>query len=107
MKKIGVLILLLWLCFPKVCHAESDVEQEQIQENLFSQFEFQEMEEFLDEMFPEKSTGFLDLIRQFISGEKPFSPEAISVERCAQVRDRFTTRCSKERASPRRVYYTV
>ena len=77
MKKIGVLILLLWLCFPKVCYAESDVEQEQIQENLFSQFEFQEMEEFLDEMFPEKSTGFLDLIRQFISGEKPFSPEAI------------------------------
>ena len=77
MKKIGVLILLFWLCFPKVCHAESDVEQEQIQENLFSQFEFQEMEEFLDEMFPEKSTGFLDLIRQFISGEKPFSPEAI------------------------------
>ena len=48
MKKIGVLILLLWLCFPKVCHAESDVEKEQIQENLFSQFEFQEMEEFLD-----------------------------------------------------------
>ena len=77
MKKIGVLILLFWLCFPKVCHAESDVEQEQIQENLFSQFEFQEIEEFLDEMFPEKSTGFLDLIRQFISGEKPFSPEAI------------------------------
>ena len=77
MKKIGVLILLLWLCFPKVCHAETDVEQEQIQENLFSQFEFQEMEEFLDEMFPEKSTGFLDLIRQFISGEKPFSPEAM------------------------------
>lgn len=77
MKKIGVLILLFWLCFPKVCHAESDVEQEQIQENLFSQFEFQEIEEFLDEMFPEKSTGFLDLIRQFISGEKPFSPEAM------------------------------
>ena len=77
MKKIGVLILLFWLCFPKVCHAESDDEQGQIQENLFSQFEFQGMEEFLDEMFPEKSTGFLDLIRQFISGEQPFSPEKL------------------------------
>ncbi len=29
------------------------------------------------------------------------------VVRSAQARDGFTTRCSKERASPRRVYYTV
>ena len=87
-KKILILIFILWLCVPNYTYASTmqgsdtyasnmQASQEEIQEELFSQFDFGEIESFLNEQFPEEKTGFLDLIKQLVSGEAEFSLETI------------------------------
>ena len=74
-KRIVILIFILWICVPNYTYA-SDT-QEEIEEELFTEFDFSEIESFLQEQFPEEKTGFLDLIKQLISGEAEFSLETI------------------------------
>lgn len=73
MKKI--ILVICFLCFfvsLPVNAAESQVE---IEEELFSQFEFSEMESFLNELFPDEKMGFQEMIKGLISGDIKFSGE--------------------------------
>lgn len=75
MKKVGILIFIVWLCFP-VTSLAAEIQAE-TEEKIFSQFEFQEMEEFLEKVFPNDKIGFQSMIKGLISGELELSAELI------------------------------
>lgn len=75
MKKIGILILLFWLCFPATVRA-TDIQTE-TEDKIFSQFEFREMDEFLEKVFPNDKMSFYTMVKELISGELDFSAELI------------------------------
>lgn len=95
-KKIIILLFIFWLSIPDCVYAsntqngivqESDTRmsdtgllemQQEAQEELFSQFDFGEMDSFLEEQFPDEKLSFLDMIKQLISGEMEFSIEDIT-----------------------------
>lgn len=67
MKKIGILLFILLLCVPMKANAEEL--QEETKENILSQFEFQEIETFLKELFPNEKISFRELVDGLVSGE--------------------------------------
>lgn len=67
MKKIGILLFILLLCVPMKVNAEEL--QEETKENILSQFEFQEIETFLKELFPNEKISFRELVDGLVSGE--------------------------------------
>lgn len=75
MKKVGILIFIVWLCFP-VTSLAAEIQAE-TEEKIFSQFEFQEMEEFLEKVFPNDKIGFQSMIKGLVSGELELSAELI------------------------------
>ena len=75
MKKVGILIFIVWLCFP-VTSLAAEIQAE-TEEKIFSQFEFQEMEEFLEKVFLNDKIGFQSMIKGLISGELELSAELI------------------------------
>ena len=75
MKKVGILIFIVWLCFP-VTSLAAEIQAE-TEEKIFSQIEFQEMEEFLEKVFPNDKIGFQSMIKGLISGELELSAELI------------------------------
>lgn len=77
-KKILILTFILWFCIPNcVCASDTAPDSDEVQEELFSQFDFGEIDSFLKEQFPDEKMGFLDMIKQLISGEMEFSIETI------------------------------
>lgn len=84
MKKIGILMLAVWLCFPVVAHA-SDIQTE-TEDKMFSHFDFQEMDEFLQKIFPNDKISFYDMVKGLISGELELSAELI----IEMISDQFT-----------------
>lgn len=54
-----------------------NISQSDIQEELFSQFDFSEINGMLDEIFPNEKMNFLDTITGLISGDLEFSFELI------------------------------
>ena len=77
MKKILIFVLMFWLCFSLTSRA-SDYQVE-TEDKIFSQFEFQRMDEFLEKVFPDDKLSFRDLVKGLISGEIELSPELSSV----------------------------
>lgn len=73
MKRIILAICVLCFCFSMPVHAAEI--QEEAEEELFAQFEFSEMEKFLEEIFPDEKMGFVEMIKGLISGEIEFSGE--------------------------------
>ena len=56
---------------------DTNTVQNEIQESLFSVFDFSEVDEMLEEIFPDEKMGFLDLVTGVISGELEISTELI------------------------------
>lgn len=73
MKKIIIIICLFCFCFPLTAYATDS--QTEIEEELFSVYDFSEIEDFLNNIFPNEKIGFLDMIKGLISGEMEFSAE--------------------------------
>lgn len=71
MKKIILVIFLLFLCFPTTCKAADT--QEGIEEELLQLYEFGELNEFIEKTFPDRKTDFSEMLQGFISGETGFS----------------------------------
>ncbi|MEE1315289.1 MAG: stage III sporulation protein AE [Faecalimonas sp.] len=80
---IGVMLLVLFsngsTACAKTAKKQETVEasQSEIEEDLLSEFEFHELEEFLDEVFPGEKIGFFEMLQQLISGEMEFSLKTI------------------------------
>lgn len=73
MKKI--ILAICFLCFYISLPVNAAESQLEIEEELFSQFEFSEMESFLNELFPDEKMGFQEMIKGLISGEIELSGE--------------------------------
>lgn len=73
MKRIGMLILLL--CFFTVMPAKAAEEQAEAEEQIFSQFDFGELDQFVKKLFPDEKISFKDTILGLISGEIEISAE--------------------------------
>ena len=83
MKKAGIILLLIWLCMP-IHTCASDIQTE-TGEKIFSQFDFQEMDEFLEKIFPNDKMEFQTFIKGLISGDLEFTVELFSKMICDQL----------------------
>lgn len=72
MRKVLVCFILLLFLLPMEVAAE-EVPQEEIQAELFKQFEFSEIDKTLSDIFPNEKMGFLDTVMGLISGDLEFS----------------------------------
>ena len=68
-----MMILGIWL-LAGLCAAASDSEEEpgymeNIEESLMEEFDFQEIEEVLDELFPEEKLSFRETVLTFMNGD--------------------------------------
>ena len=79
MKKWFVVFLVCFFAFSATAVAaeESSNVQNQIQESLFSEFDFSEVDKMLNEIFPEERLDFFELVTGTISGELDVSMELI------------------------------
>lgn len=73
MKKVILAICILCFCFSLPVNAAEA--SKEVEEEMFSQFEFSEMESFLKEIFPDEKIGFQEMIKGLISGEIELSGE--------------------------------
>lgn len=78
-RKVIIFIFLIWVCQPFSVQASETPEQSQseIQEELLNQFDFQEIERFLDELFPDDRMGFLDTVKGLMTGEVELTAELL------------------------------
>lgn len=84
MKKIIVFVMALWICLPiQVCAQET---AQDAQEEIFSHFDFKEINQFLKELFPNEKINFKDTIIGLISGDVELSLELIK----DMILDQFT-----------------
>ncbi len=68
MKKIVWIAMIIgWFCFSIPTQAAENTEE--IQDEILDAFEFDEMEAYLQEIMPEEKQGFLDMVKNFISGD--------------------------------------
>lgn len=73
MRKIVLLIFVIFLAFPITANATEPENPSEVQQELFDKFDFSEIDEMLADMFPEEKFGLSDLISGLISGEMEFS----------------------------------
>lgn len=73
MKKAGIILIVLWILIPQTVYAVDETEQ--IQKELFEQFDFDEIDRFLEESFPNQKVSFGEMIQKLISGETQISFE--------------------------------
>lgn len=93
MKKIAFLVLLIWFLFPATVCAEEI--QEETQEQIFEKFEFGEVDQLLNEIFPNQKLGFKETLLGLMSGEVELSLELIK----DMVVDQFTYEFQNSKAS--------
>lgn len=85
MKKVilAICVLCLLTSIP-VCAAETAIDSEttnqteisdETEEQLFSLFDFSEMEDFISHIFPDEKMGFREMVKGLISGEIKFTGE--------------------------------
>lgn len=75
MKKITIFILVLWICFPFTAHAEEL--QDETQEKIFSNFDFDEIDEVMEDIFPNEKLNFKEIVEGLINGDVEFSFQLI------------------------------
>lgn len=75
MKKWCVCLLFLFLLVPINVKATDEVAN--IEEELFAEFDFTEIDQMLEDIFPGEKIGFLEMVTKLISGELDFSVEVI------------------------------
>lgn len=78
------IVILGCFFFPRTVHAteirnkdEQAELQKEAEETLWEEFEFSEIEDLLDDIFPEKKTDFQDLIKKMLSGQTEPSLQVI------------------------------
>ena len=78
------IVILGCFFFPRTVHAteirnkdEQAELQKEAEETLWEEFEFSEIEDLLDDIFPEKKTDFQDLIKGMLNGETEPSLQVI------------------------------
>ncbi len=71
MKKVWIILLVFFLFIPINVQAEESVSD--VETELFAQFDFTEIDQMLEEIFPEEKVGFLEMVSGLISGELEFS----------------------------------
>lgn len=78
------IVILGCFFFPRTVHAteirnkdEQAELQKEAEETLWEEFEFSEIEDLLDDIFPEKKTDFQDLIKGMLNGETELSLQVI------------------------------
>ncbi len=72
----------IWLLLPTLflfmsCFAQAADSPEEIESDLLSNFDFYDVEEYLEEVLPNQKQGFFEMLKNFISGETKFSLENI------------------------------
>ena len=78
MKRWKVLILIVFLLFPMTVQATQneeteDVSQEDVQETLIEKFDFSEIDNLLEEIFPNEKLNFRSILSGLIGGDLEFS----------------------------------
>lgn len=100
LKWFRVLLFIICLVTPMTALATDTeqqaetVSQSEIQDELFEQFDFSEIDSILGEIFPNKKLNFLDTITGLISGDMEFSFELVK----QFVRDQFTYELENSRS---------
>ena len=68
-----LLVLIVFSLGTKIVNAEedpeTDIQQDEIQDALLAEFDFNEIEENLDQMFPREKITFSDVVSTLISGD--------------------------------------
>lgn len=98
MKGIKILIFACILMVPftvKAAESVTEEKQEEIQEELFGQFDFSEIDEVLAKIFPNEKMSFGQTVLDLISGETELSFEMIKT----LVKDQLTYELSNSKAS--------
>ncbi len=72
MKKI-IWLFLPMLCLMLPCSVSASDTPEEIENELLGNFDFFELEEYIEETLPSQKIGFFDTLKGFISGETTFS----------------------------------
>lgn len=67
MKRLWILLILLCLLVPIEAKATDEVAN--IENELFAEFDFSEIDRMLEEIFPGEKLGFLQMVTQLISGD--------------------------------------
>ncbi len=75
MKKMCIFLLFLVVLFP--INAKATDEVASIENELFAEFDFSEIDQMLEEIFPGEKVGFLEMVTKLISGELDFSLRVI------------------------------
>ena len=94
MRKIVLLMFIIFLAFPITANATELENPSEVQQELFDKFDFSEIDEMLADMFPEEKLGLSDLISGLISGEMEFSFALIK----KLVTDQFTYELQNSRS---------
>lgn len=98
MKSIKILIFVCFLTVPFTVNATEPVTEEkqaEIQEELFGQFDFSEIDEMLVKIFPNEKMNFGQTVLDLISGETELSFEMVKT----LIRDQFFYELSNSKAS--------
>lgn len=67
MRKVILFLFLCMFLFPAtVCAAEPQIE---VQESIINQFQFGEIEDFIEKNFPDKKVGFEEMVKSLVSGD--------------------------------------
>lgn len=93
MKKILLSIAIIWLCFSGVVYAEEI--QDETQEKIFEKFEFEEIEDLLDDIFLNEKLNFKETVLALISGETELTFETVK----NMVLDQFSYEFRNSKAS--------
>ena len=75
MKKLCIFLVFLFVLFP--INAKATDEVASIENELFAEFDFSEIDQMLEDIFPGEKVGFLEMVTKLISGELDFSLEVI------------------------------
>ena len=71
MKKLCIFLVFLFVLFP--INAKATDEVASIENELFAEFDFSEIDQMLEDIFPGEKVGFLEMVTKLISGELDFS----------------------------------
>ena len=71
MKKLCIFLVFLFVLFS--INAKATDEVASIENELFAEFDFSEIDQMLEDIFPGEKVGFLEMVTKLISGELDFS----------------------------------
>lgn len=67
MKKVILFLILYMFLFPSMVHAAEP--QTEVQERIINQFQFEEIEDFIENIFPDSKVGFEEMVKSLVAGD--------------------------------------